>query len=225
MFRILRRVAVLFALMGLWAAVGGDYGPSPVALAQASVSDDFDTRGFDKSTYDLAALKIFNRVVLQLKDSYVDPKRIDPKLMLVAALDAVEKTVAEVMVDGDDKSSKIKGDGRVERHARLRHLQCRFALEDELRVARCVRLHLQAPGLQGPGSAGDRVRSRQRHALHPRSPLHPPQARLLQGDEAADQGRVRRAWLRHPDEGGQPHRGPGRSRTRPQPRTASSPRT
>ena len=103
--RFIRRAAVLVALAGVWAFAAGDGLPSPVALAHASVSDDAADA---KAHYDLAALKIFNRVVIQLKDSYVDPKRIDPKLMLVASLHAVEKSVAEVLVEGDEKSPKIK---------------------------------------------------------------------------------------------------------------------
>ena len=105
MSRTIRRAAVLLALAGSWAFIAGDSLPGPIALAHASVADDVSNA---KGNYDLAALKIFNRVVIQLKDSYVDPKRVDPKLMLVAALDAVEKTVAEVLVDGDEKSKTIK---------------------------------------------------------------------------------------------------------------------
>ncbi|MBS2031932.1 MAG: PDZ domain-containing protein [Deltaproteobacteria bacterium] len=103
--RFFRRAAVLVALAASWALLAGDSLPSPIARAYASVSDDAADA---KAHYDLAALKIFNRVVIQLKDSYVDPKRVNPKLMLVAALDGVEKTVAEVMVEGDEKSNSIK---------------------------------------------------------------------------------------------------------------------
>lgn len=103
--RFYRRAAVLVALAAIWTFVAGDSGPGPIALAHASTYDDVSDA---KAHYDLAALRIFNRVVIQLKDSYVDPKRIDPKLMLVAALDAVEKQVAEVLVEGDEKSPKIK---------------------------------------------------------------------------------------------------------------------
>jgi carboxyl-terminal processing protease len=107
MSRLVRRAAVLFVLLGLWAFVGGGTGPGgPIASAHASVVDDSPTD--TKGNYDLAALKIFNRVVIQLKDAYVDPKRIDPKLMLVSALDSVEKQVAEVLVEGDAKSPKLK---------------------------------------------------------------------------------------------------------------------
>lgn len=57
--------------------------------------------------YQLERLPILSRVILQVKDNYVDPARVDPKGMVVAALEAVEKTVAEVMVQGDEKSPKL----------------------------------------------------------------------------------------------------------------------
>jgi carboxyl-terminal processing protease len=58
--------------------------------------------------YDLTALKVFNVALVRVKDSYVDPKRIKPKKMLAAALDAVEKTVAEVLVEESPKKDKLK---------------------------------------------------------------------------------------------------------------------
>jgi carboxyl-terminal processing protease len=40
--------------------------------------------------------------------NYVEPKRIDPRAMLYAALDQVERTVAEVMVEGEPSSGRVK---------------------------------------------------------------------------------------------------------------------
>lgn len=53
----------------------------------------------DPRPYDLAALRIFNSALMHINDSYVDPTRVDPKAMLLAALDQVQKSVAEVMVE------------------------------------------------------------------------------------------------------------------------------
>jgi carboxyl-terminal processing protease len=64
-------------------------------------------RAGDSGEYQLDRLPILSRVILQVKDNYVDPARIDPKQMVVAALEAVEKTVAEVMVQGDAHSQKL----------------------------------------------------------------------------------------------------------------------
>jgi len=61
----------------------------------------------DESEYRLDRLPILSRVVLAVKDQYVDPSRFEPKQMVVSALEMVEKTVAEVMVQGDAKSQKL----------------------------------------------------------------------------------------------------------------------
>src|SRR5256714_1229789 len=48
--------------------------------------------------YDLASLDVFRKTIVQIKDNYVDPSRIQPKEMFTAALEAVERQVGEVMV-------------------------------------------------------------------------------------------------------------------------------
>jgi carboxyl-terminal processing protease len=55
--------------------------------------------------YRLSSLRVFNRVVLLVKEQYVEPQRIRPKEMLLAALDSVEKSVPEVLVEeGKDEA-------------------------------------------------------------------------------------------------------------------------
>jgi len=49
--------------------------------------------------YKLSELKILNRSLLQIKDSYVEPDRIEPGEMLVAALDKVQNELPAVVVD------------------------------------------------------------------------------------------------------------------------------
>jgi carboxyl-terminal processing protease len=62
--------------------------------------------------YDLPALTIFNRVVLQMRDSYVEPARIDASRMLVYALNQVQSTVPEVVtlfnVDLDSAPTQVE---------------------------------------------------------------------------------------------------------------------
>lgn len=55
----------------------------------------------EEGDYDLASLKILNRVLLQIKDNYVEPDRIEPNKMLVYALDEIQNSIAEVVVDFD----------------------------------------------------------------------------------------------------------------------------
>lgn len=53
----------------------------------------------DDRSYRLSALSVFSNVALHVKDNYVDPERIKPKEMLVAALEEIERQVAEVLVE------------------------------------------------------------------------------------------------------------------------------
>jgi carboxyl-terminal processing protease len=66
--------------------------------------------------YDLAGLDVFRKTIVQIKDNYVDPSRIDPKEMFTASLEAVERQVPEVMVEVggpacDDKAPPSKEPG------------------------------------------------------------------------------------------------------------------
>jgi carboxyl-terminal processing protease len=61
----------------------------------------------DKRPYDLAALRVFNNTLMRVNDSYVDPTRVEPKQMLLAALDQVQKSVAEVLVEPHPESNKV----------------------------------------------------------------------------------------------------------------------
>jgi carboxyl-terminal processing protease len=63
-------------------------GPSGSAVAWAQTPP---------GVYDLASLSLFNRVVLQVRENYVDPARIDPDRMLAYALDRVQSTVPQVV--------------------------------------------------------------------------------------------------------------------------------
>ena len=108
--RLLRRASTLGLLTLLWALVASDQAPASLSSAAFAADGDFLHRlsKSDKPEHDLSALKIFNRVVILIKDNYVDPKRVDARKMMTTALDYVERQVAEVMVDGDEKSPKIK---------------------------------------------------------------------------------------------------------------------
>lgn len=61
----------------------------------------------DKRPYDLTALRVFNNTLMRVNDSYVDPTRVDPKQMLLSALDQVQKSVAEVLVEPKPEANKV----------------------------------------------------------------------------------------------------------------------
>lgn len=103
----LRRVAVIAALMTAWAFSGNDRAPLTLAMSEAVAApraDEKDPRG----PYDLSALRVLSKVTHYVKENYVDPKRVRPREMLVASLEAVEKSVPEVLVDGTAESGKLR---------------------------------------------------------------------------------------------------------------------
>ncbi len=51
------------------------------------------------SAYDLTAHQTLSRVILLIRENYVDPDRIAPYDMFLGALDQIEKTVPEVIID------------------------------------------------------------------------------------------------------------------------------
>ena len=74
-------------------ALSGDRGPLKARDAFAAVDPKVD------KNYDLASLDVFRKTIVQIKDNYVDPSRINPKEMFTASLEAIERQVAEVMVE------------------------------------------------------------------------------------------------------------------------------
>src|SRR5215813_11116375 len=106
--RLMRRSLLVLALLGAWALLARDHAPLPFTVGEAVAgpgargegSTDVLRNG-DRPPHDLSALKIFNKVVIYVKDAYVDPKRINPREMMVASLEQVERTVPDVMVEAD----------------------------------------------------------------------------------------------------------------------------
>jgi carboxyl-terminal processing protease len=124
---ILRRgpVATLFA------------GPDRRALAAS------DPAG---RPYDLTALRILNMTLVRIKDNYVDPTRIDPKQMLLKALDNVQKNVAEVLVEPHEGRDQVTV--RVDVHTRtfnVANVDSPWALSAKLReIFRFIQQHLHS---------------------------------------------------------------------------------
>jgi carboxyl-terminal processing protease len=66
-----------------------------VLLCPLSLSAAAPVRG---AKHDLSKAEVMDRVILSVLEYYYDPSRIDPPKMLEAALDVVQKTVAEILV-------------------------------------------------------------------------------------------------------------------------------
>lgn len=90
--------ALLVAVAAVMALVLTIYRHDPGHLG-LTVGKSSRAATVDARPYDLSALRIFNSTLMHINDSYVDPTRVDPREMLLAALDQVQKSVAEVMVE------------------------------------------------------------------------------------------------------------------------------
>ncbi|MEQ8276649.1 MAG: MXAN_5808 family serine peptidase [Deltaproteobacteria bacterium] len=80
--------------------------PFSEVLAAAGGESGFllgsDGSGSDRN-YRISSLSVFSNVALHVKDNYVEPDRIDPKAMLVASLNEIERQIAEVLVEDAGK--------------------------------------------------------------------------------------------------------------------------
>ncbi|WP_224366916.1 MXAN_5808 family serine peptidase [Hyalangium versicolor] len=109
--RMLRRIIAVAVLLGAWALVGSDRAPIPLTMGAAQASQGWDgslaQQKGEKPQHDLSSMRVFTKVILYVKDNYVDPKRVKPKEMLIAALEYVEKSVPDVLVDGNAETGKL----------------------------------------------------------------------------------------------------------------------
>jgi carboxyl-terminal processing protease len=107
-FRIVATLAALAALvLGTSARVSKAEAGAAAAVAYRGAAG-FQPKVEEEGPYKLEKLAIASKAILNLTDYYVDPSRIEPKAMFVGALQSMERTVAEVMVDGDAKADKVK---------------------------------------------------------------------------------------------------------------------
>ena len=53
--------------------------------------------------HDIASLQVFNRVLLQLQQNYVDASRLEPSVMIAMTLDSLQKSIPELLLVFDRK--------------------------------------------------------------------------------------------------------------------------
>jgi carboxyl-terminal processing protease len=88
------------------------YRPSPEGLmpfgvGQAEVRAAPGTPASKHGNYNLSALSIISSTLQKIDDNYVDRSRIDPKEMLLSALDYVQRNVAEVMIEASADKKQV----------------------------------------------------------------------------------------------------------------------
>lgn len=98
----------LFVAFGIasWLALNLHGGGLWDGLAPAVASTADPKHG--PSNYDLRQLKVVNEVLKNVRDKYVDPKRVKPKDMLLSALNYVQRDVAQIIVIHDETSPTVK---------------------------------------------------------------------------------------------------------------------
>lgn len=100
----LKAVLVGLAMIVALALTVSRRGPAMlVGLGGPSGAASAERKSYDNST----ALDTFNKTLVRIHDAYVDPTRIDPKQMLIAALDSVQKHVAEVLVEPHPEQNRV----------------------------------------------------------------------------------------------------------------------
>ena len=87
--------------------------PTPEGFATLQVGRDVRAapvpqNANSKRRHPLSKISYINATLLRIRDSYVDPSRLSPKLMLMAALDNVELKIPEVLIESIDNDTKIK---------------------------------------------------------------------------------------------------------------------
>ena len=200
------RTLTLLAVSG--ALAWGGYGVSLLRSAPkgATISEVLAAAGSEpgffsssdpsdnNANYRISALTVFSNVALHVKDNYVDPERINPKEMLIAALREVERQVAEVLVEEEGKG-RLKV--RVMEHERTVYIddvESLWEINLKLReVFRFFEKHL--PPQQDVRAIEYAAVNGALSTLGP--PLGPPQTRSVRRDEDVHEGRVRRPRHRH----------------------------
>ncbi|MCA9583031.1 MAG: PDZ domain-containing protein, partial [Myxococcales bacterium] len=61
-----------------------------------------------REPYDLAELQVLKRAVLEVKKNYVEPQRIDWRRMLLSGLNAIQRSVAPVLVHYEDGADTFR---------------------------------------------------------------------------------------------------------------------
>ncbi|HXT97148.1 MAG TPA: MXAN_5808 family serine peptidase [Polyangia bacterium] len=97
--------------------------------------------------YDLAQLPIFSKTLFYVRENYFDKNRLDPKRMLVGALDFVQRDVPEILIDRwpehDPKQVTVKVNGQ-QRSFSIERVDAPWSLRSTLQdIFRFVQPNLQ----------------------------------------------------------------------------------
>jgi carboxyl-terminal processing protease len=100
-------IVCTLALPVAWARGGSPALPLPTTRPNLLGRALDATPGHKAGGYDLSAHQTLSRVILLIRENYVEPDRVKPADMFMAALDYIQRSVAEVMVDDSAAPSRI----------------------------------------------------------------------------------------------------------------------
>ena len=96
----LAAVLLAFTITFVWPQRNGldiDIDASPRAQAARN-----------REPYDARELKVLNRAILEVNDHYVEPERVSPQRMLLAGLDAIQRSVAPVLIHYEEGQDHLE---------------------------------------------------------------------------------------------------------------------
>src|SRR6185312_1657529 len=114
------------------------------------VGADSQLRAATRTTagkYDLSQLPIFTKTLFYVRENYFDKNRLDPRRMLVGALDFVQRDVPEILIDRwpehDPKQVTVKVNGQ-QRSSSIERVDAPWSLRSTLQdIFRFVQPNLQ----------------------------------------------------------------------------------
>ena len=103
---MLKSTTALVALLGaFYLSISYQYGDPGWRLEFHTREASARPEGAD--TYDLKGLAILNKAVIHIKESYVDPSRINERKMIGAAMEEVQRSVAELLVEVERDGEQV----------------------------------------------------------------------------------------------------------------------
>ena len=92
----------------LWSSHSMEGKPFAASLDEGTIALRGSLASDLGEDYDLGSHQTLSRVILLIKEHYVDPDRIQAYEMFLSALDTIQRSVPEVLIDDSDAPNRVK---------------------------------------------------------------------------------------------------------------------